>query len=243
MKEIPILEFRNINKSFKDKTVLKDLDLSVYSKDILALAGKSGSGKSTLMKVMIGFYKPDSGSIIYKGKNITDNVNELRKVVGFTTQENSFYENLTLIENLRYYAKLYDIHKKDLNSYLSSILKSVELYNSKDVLAGKVSGGMKRRLDFAISLVHEPDILVLDEPTTGLDPLLVKSFWDIIKKFRDKGKTIIVTSHIFEELDENCKRICVLDKGSFTEVGEIDKIKSKYNAAKLSEAFEKIVSK
>ncbi|MEM2138869.1 MAG: ABC transporter ATP-binding protein, partial [Candidatus Woesearchaeota archaeon] len=190
-----IIEFSNINKSFGNKKILANFNLKIHKSDVLGIIGKSGSGKSTLLNILLGIYKPDSGKILYKEKEI--NYNELKKIIGLTTQENSFYYKLSVYENMVYYANLYDVKKDNLKAYVIDLLKSVELDNSINLISEKLSGGMKRRLDFAISLLHEPEILILDEPTTGLDPLLVKQFWKIVNNYREKGKTIILVSHIF----------------------------------------------
>jgi len=139
----------------------------------------------------------------------------LRKIVGLTTQENSFYDKLSVYENMRYYSNLYRVEKtdKELGEHIKSVLKSVELDNAINMIAENLSGGMKRRLDFAISILHEPELLILDEPTTGLDPILVKQFWEIVRKVSKQGKTIVVISHIFEEIKENCSKACILSKG------------------------------
>lgn len=235
----PILEFKGINKRFGQKQVLRGLSLKIFKKDCFALVGRSGAGKSTLMKILIGFYKPDSGKVIYDGEDISGDLNKLRKIIGFTTQENSFYEELSVIENMKYYSRLYELNKKD--EELTSILRAVGLDNAKDIMAGRISGGMKRRLDFAISLIHDPEILILDEPTTGLDPILVEAFWEIIQDIRKKGKTIIVTSHIFEELEKNCNQIGILEKGKFSVVDSISSLKRRCKTDSLAKAFKKVI--
>ncbi|MEM3374032.1 MAG: ABC transporter ATP-binding protein [Candidatus Woesearchaeota archaeon] len=208
-----IIEFSNISKSFGKKKIIDNFNLKIYKGDVLGIIGKSGSGKSTLLNILMGIYKPDDGKILYKGKEI--NYNKLKKIIGLTTQENSFYYKLSVYENMVYYANLYDVKKEYLKDYILDILKSVELDNSLNTIAEKLSGGMKRRLDFAISLLHEPEILILDEPTTGLDPLLVKQFWKIVNNYNKKGKTIILVSHIFPEILENCNKVCLLSKGRY----------------------------
>lgn len=208
-----VIEFKNICKTFGKKEILKNFNLNIYEGEIIGIIGKSGSGKSTLLNILMGVYIPNSGEILFKGEKI--NHNKLKKIIGLTTQENSFYYKLSVYENMKYYANLYDIKKENLKEYILKILRDVELENSINVIAEKLSGGMKRRLDFGISLLHEPEILILDEPTTGLDPLLVKQFWKIVKKISEKGKTIIVVSHIFSEIIENCNRVCLLSKGKY----------------------------
>ncbi|MBT3408499.1 ABC transporter ATP-binding protein [archaeon] len=215
-----IIEFKDITKAFGSKKILDNVNLKISKGDIFGIIGPSGSGKSTLMKVLMGIYKPTSGSIYFKEKEVLKDSNFLLKVTGLTTQENSFYYKLTVKENMHYYANLNSVqmNKKDLDVHINKILRSVNLYDSKDKLAQNISGGMKRRLDFAISLVHNPELLILDEPTTGLDPKLVDQFWKIIKEVSKEGKTIIVISHIFSELEKNCNKAGILYNGKIKSV-------------------------
>jgi ABC-2 type transport system ATP-binding protein len=242
MKPVPILKFENISKKFGDRQILSNLNLEIYNGDAIALIGRSGGGKSTLMKILIGFHKQDEGKIYFKGIDVSKDIESLRKIVGYTTQDNSFYGKLTVYENMLYYAKLYGVNKKDLGKplkqHIHEILEEVELANHKNSIAESMSGGMQRRLDFAISMLHNPELLILDEPTTGLDPLLVQQFWNIVNKIRKQGKTILVSSHIFSELEENCTKAAVLDKGKIVKVIEIDKLGRK----KLYDQFRSIVT-
>ena len=216
-----LIEFKDVVKEFKNNKVLNGLSLDIEKGEVFGIIGKSGCGKSTLLKVLIGVYSIDSGSIVFDGRDVTNKANKLKRFVGVTTQENSFYEKLTIYENMAYYANLNKV--KAARKHIDSILESVGLLKSRNQLAGSISGGMKRRLDFAISLVHDPSLLVLDEPTTGLDPLLVKQFWKVVEKVRSKGKTVIVISHLFSELQESCKRIGILHDGVIKKIITVGK--------------------
>lgn len=214
-KKESLIEFSGICKSFSGKKILDSISLKIEKGDIFGLLGRSGSGKSTLLNILLGIYRPDSGKITFKDRDITYDSSYLRKIVGLTTQDNSFYEKLTVYENMSYYANLYNIGKNnnELRKHINSILDSVSLSESANTIAEKLSGGMKRRLDFAVSIVHDPELLILDEPTTGLDPILVGQFWEIVQKVSKTGKTVIVISHIFPEIKENCNKACILNKG------------------------------
>lgn len=208
------LKISNVKKSFGDNSVLKGINLEVKGSEIVGLVGKSGCGKSTLLKILTGYYKPDAGSIFLNNKKLSRNIMELRKVVGYTTQENSFYEKLSVIENMRYYAKLYGIPCKMQEQRINQILRRVGLLKNRNILSENISGGMKRRLDFAISLVHNPDILILDEPTAGLDPLLIDQFWSIVKDVvSQENKVVIMASHILSEIEKYCTKVAVIDNG------------------------------
>lgn len=217
-----MLSVKNIKKSFSGKTILKDISLSAKELEIIGLIGKSGCGKSTFLKILVGYHKADSGSIEFNGKDVSRNPMILKKIVGYTTQENSFYEKLSVIENMRYYSNIYDVQKDVRESRIKELLTDVGLYEHRDKMAENISGGMKRRLDFAISLVHDPKILILDEPTTGLDPLLIDQFWNIVQKVVKKGKKIaIISSHILPELEKNCTKAIFMNNGEI--VKELEK--------------------
>jgi ABC-2 type transport system ATP-binding protein len=220
----PLIIFENVVKRFNTHRVLDDISLEIKKGEVFGIIGRSGCGKSTLLKVLIGAYRVNSGRIIYDGKDVTNNPDKIKDFVGITTQENSFYDKLTVYENLKYYANLNNVRLG--KARLHEILDSVGLLNNKNKIAGDMSGGMKRRLDFAISLVHNPKLLILDEPTTGLDPLLVKQFWKVVESVRREGKTIIVISHLFSELEDSCDRIGIMNKGRIERILPVKEKKS-----------------
>ncbi len=215
----PLLEIKEVSKSFGKRRVIDSLSLDLYPGEIVGLVGRSGCGKSTLIKILVGYYKADSGKIIFNGRDVTKHFNKVKEIVGYTTQENSFYEKLTVHENMVYYANLYNVGISARRERINHLLRAVELYGSKDVLAGNISGGMKRRLDFAISLLHNPKLVILDEPTTGLDPVLVENFWKIVEEIvRAQGITVLVSSHLLPEIKEHCSKAAVMSKGKVKEI-------------------------
>lgn len=223
-KEVPIIEFRGVSKRFGKKTVLDDINLSIREGELFSIIGRSGSGKSTLMKVFLGIHRPNKGRVFFEGKDITRKHDQLRTLIGLTTQENSFYDRLSVFENMKYYGNLFGVNlpRRAMKEEIIRILKDVELDKELKTLGKDLSGGMKRRLDFAISLMHDPKILILDEPTTGLDPILVEQFWKVVKRVAKKGKTIVVISHIFPELEANCDRACILHRGKIKKIVDIN---------------------
>ena len=208
-----IIKFKNITKVFNSVKILNNLSLEVYKNEIVALIGESGCGKSTMLKILIGFYPPDLGEIFYNNSNITHNFYKIRRVAGYVSQENSFYEKLTIEENLRFFAKLYNVKKQEINHRINVLLDLTNLSIHKKILADKISGGMKRRLEFAIALVHNPQLLILDEPFAGLDIKIRDELWHVIKKIKRSGVTVIITTHLLNCSQKNCDRIVILSKG------------------------------
>ncbi|MFO8016862.1 MAG: ABC transporter ATP-binding protein [Candidatus Woesearchaeota archaeon] len=213
----PLLSLKSISKSFGKRKVLDSLSFDLLPNDIVGLVGRSGSGKSTLIKILVGYYSPDNGRIMYGKRDITRRFHKVKGIVGYTTQENSFYDKLTVQENMHYYANLYSIPFRKRKDRIKELLQAVRLNGARNVLAGDVSGGMKRRLDFAISLLHEPKVVILDEPTTGLDPVLVTNFWKIVTEIANKQSiTVLVSSHSLSEVKEYCNKAAVLHGGKIS---------------------------
>jgi ABC-2 type transport system ATP-binding protein len=230
--------FDKITKQFGTKTVIDKLTLSIYKHEIFGIIGRSGAGKSTLLKMLIGFYPVTSGKILFQGKVLKGP--EIKMHVGFCTQENSFYPELTVHENLSYYGKLYEI--ADFKKRETELLTLMNITSSKDVVASQLSGGMKRRLDFAISLIHKPQLLILDEPTTGLDPITEKAIWDLIKNLSSQGISIIIISHMLEYVGEYCHRVGFLANGTIVLDTTPAALKKKYHSKSFCDIFAEVLA-
>jgi len=207
------INFQDVEKFYRKQKVINKLTLSIHNKELYGLVGPSGCGKSTLIKLLLGIQFVNSGSIYYDKQNITNKPAILKKIVGYCTQENSFYSELTVEENFTYYGRMYHLPLAILKERTQELLSLTGLQFSRKRLAQSLSGGMKRRLDFGIALVHDPDILILDEPTTGLDPILREKIFQLIKDINMKGKTVILISHHLSYLQRYCTRIGIMDQG------------------------------
>lgn len=238
-----LIKFTNVKKRFGKKEVLDSVNLSIPEGKITGIIGASGEGKTTILKILMGFYKPTHGEITYAKRKISKESKEMKKTFGFSTEDGSFHERLTVYENLSHFARLHHLPKKRIKERAEELMELVGLTYAKKTLAGNLSMGMKKRLDVAISLMHEPKILIMDEPTADLDPLLRSHMLELIKKIRDRGTTIILTTQILGEMDKICDRIAILFKKNVIEQGSPEKIKSKYSARDLEEVFNEIFSK
>jgi ABC-2 type transport system ATP-binding protein len=237
--EGPILKITKLNKAFGRKAILKNINLDVYQGEILGIIGASGSGKTTLLNTLIGFVQPDEGKVLFKAQkaininkeeyqSFSSNEKSVKNMYGFAAQFPSFYEKLTVKENLEYFGELYDLSKDTRKANSETLMKLMDLQNSSNVLAKNLSGGMERRLDIACAMMHNPKILILDEPTADLDPFLRNNIWNLIEKINKKGTTIILSSHHLSELETLCSRIAILKHGKILGLGTTKELKEKF---------------
>ncbi|MFH1588939.1 MAG: ABC transporter ATP-binding protein [archaeon] len=237
----PIFKVQNIVKRFGDHVVLENVSFEVKKGEIFGLIGASGSGKTTLLNLIIGFHRPDQGDILFRFEHLLDfqkasafrsvfkKGNTVKEIYGFASQQPSFYLNLTLRENLEYFGSLYNLSSDALKINVETLLNLMDLKYYEDLPAKSLSGGMERRLDIACALIHDPAVLILDEPTADLDPVLREHIWTLIKKINKKGTTIIIASHHLIELEDLCSRIAILKDKKIIDVASPDAIKNKYS--------------
>lgn len=231
-----IIKFEGASKVFGGLTVLDGINLEINKGEIFGIIGLSGSGKTTLLNALIGFIELDSGDIQYrfpalnnKFYSVFKKPTPLRKDFGFSSQDPSFYSKLTSEENLDHFGSLYYLPNSLREKNVRSILKLTELWDSKDTLAQNISGGMQKRLSIACSMIHNPSVLVLDEPTADLDPFLRHDMYELIKQINMQGTTVIITSHFLSEMEGLCHRIGILHKGKIVETGTTDELKDMYS--------------
>ncbi len=232
----PIVKIRGVSKSFGKKLVLDKVSLDINEGEIFGIIGTSGAGKTTLLQAMVGFYQIDKGEISYKkdGAGVLNYLTlekdpSLKQTIGFSTQSPSFYDKLTVKENLEYFSKLYEIPAQYIPQRTKKIVELVELTGEENTLGEELSGGMQKRLDIACSLIHDPEILILDEPTADLDPLLRKHIWTLIRKINLLGKTVIISSHFLDEIDELCSRIAIIYDKTAAHVGTAEDLRHNYS--------------
>ncbi len=231
-----IIKINNVSKDYKNIKALNNINLSINEGELYGLLGVNGAGKTTLLKILSGLTNASSGDFIVDGF-ANNNMDEIKRIIDISPQESAVAKNLTVLENLKFFQDLYN--QKDEN-YLKEIIDDLGLNEVINQRAKTLSGGYQRRLSIALGLISKPKILLLDEPTLGLDVIARRELWKIVNKF--KGKiTIILTSHYLEEIEALCDRVAILSKGNLLIEGTIDEIKEKTNESSFEEAFVKIV--
>lgn len=223
-----IIKINNLRKCFKDIVAVNDLSFKVKKGEFFAFLGINGAGKSTTISIMCGELKRDGGSVEIDGKNIDDDMLEIRKKLGVVYQNNVLDKALTVYDNLKFRASLYGIYGDEFNKRLDLMASMLDFKDLYKRCYGKLSGGQKRRVDIARALIHKPEILILDEPTTGLDPQTRKLVWKVINKLRIEEKlTVFLTTHYMEEVNY-ADYIVMLNKGNIVACGTPIELKNKY---------------
>lgn len=212
---------RGLTKRFGEKTVVNDISLSVRKGEIMGFLGPNGSGKTTTIRMMCGLLEPTAGEGIVLGHDIRRNRRAIKREVGYMTQRFSFYEDLTIAENLRFVAGLYGM--KQARRVVRDTLEDLGLSGRRDQLAGSLSGGWKQRLALAACIMHRPQLLMLDEPTAGVDPKARRDFWDEIHARAEDGLTVLVSTHYMDEA-ERCHRIAYISYGNLLAQGTVAEV-------------------
>ena len=225
-----VLEINNLTKYYDCKKVLDDLNIKIKQGEIYGLLGANGAGKTTTINIICGLLNQNSGTILIDGQKINS---QTKYKLGIATQENLLYTQLTCAENLRFFGQLYGLTGTKLTSAIHYCLDAVKLTDNKDTIVENLSGGMQRRLNMAIALIHTPKLLILDEPTTGLDIEIRYEIWQLILRLKEQGMTILLTTHLLDEAEKLCDRIGILKAGKIIQEGDLTRLKTIIPAQEL----------
>ncbi|EGT5370349.1 ABC transporter ATP-binding protein [Clostridioides difficile] len=223
-----ILSIQNVTKKYGEKVIIENENFSVYKGDILGFIGPNGAGKSTSINIISTLVSPDNGSILFHGQDISSNRLNYKKSLGIVPQDLAIYEDLNAYDNVAFFCSLYGIRGIELKEKVKKALEFVGLWDRRKDLPSKFSGGMKRRLNIACAITHEPELLIMDEPTVGIDPQSRNKILEAVKELNRTGTTVIYTSHYMEEIEALCNRIVLLDKGNVIEDLSKNDYKAKY---------------
>ncbi len=230
------VEVTELAKVIKERIIVDRISFTVQEGECFGLLGSNGSGKTTTFNMLSGLLLPSSGTMVILGKDVKEMLKS-RPEIGFVTQENSFYETLTVSENLEFFASQFGIPSGEGKARARRLLEQMKLTEKSNVLASKLSGGMKRRLNIACSLIHDPKIVFLDEPTVGLDPVVRREIWSVIEGLHAMKKTIIITSHYMDEIEHLCDKVAIMFGGRIVAHGTPAELKSRYKLKQMEDIF------
>jgi len=221
-----LIEAKGIKKYYKKVRAVDGIDLEIRQGEILGILGPNGAGKSTAISVISSLIRPDGGDVFFKGESILKNPAAIRRVMGIVPQEVALYPDLSAAENLKFFGKLYGLRGEKLKTRMQEVLDLLELNGRAKDAVKNYSGGMKRRVNIGAALLHHPEVLIMDEPTVGIDPQSRSHILDTVKALNQKGMTIIYTSHYMEEVEHLCDRIYVMDHGKVIASGTKEDLKN-----------------
>ena len=233
----PAIVIENITKKFEEVTAVDGLSLTIDRGELFGLLGPNGSGKTTTINMLCGLLVPTTGSVEVGGYNVRKEPNKIKELIGVSPQETAVYPYLTGKENIELFANLHAMPKEKLKRNVDELLQKLSLKDHAKRRAGKYSGGMMRRINLAMALVHDPEIAFLDEPTVGMDPQSRRAVWDFIRELRKQNKTVLLTTHYMEEAEELCDRVGIIDYGKLISLGSPQQLKKQFKAKNLEEVF------
>ncbi|SHI79865.1 ABC-2 type transport system ATP-binding protein [Lutispora thermophila DSM 19022] len=220
-----ILEVKNLIKRYGDTLAVDNISFSIKEGEIFGLLGPNGAGKTTAIDTVIGIRDADKGEINIFGKDMKKHASEIKKYIGIVPQDIAIYPDLTAYENVEFFGRLYDLKGSLLKARVEEVLEFTGLLDQKKQFVRNFSGGMKRRLNIACALVHRPKLIIMDEPTVGIDPQSRNHIIESVKKMRNEGSTIIYTSHYMEEVEQLCSYIAIMDHGKIIARGSKEELK------------------
>ena len=230
------IKAENITKTFGDFTAVDHISFEVTKGEIFGFLGANGAGKTTAMRMFSGLSIPTSGTATVAGFDVYKETEKIKKNIGYMSQKFSLYGNLTVKENLNFFGGIYGIPRKDLKIKRDELIKELGLENEKNKLVSQLPLGWKQKLAFSVAIFHEPQIVFLDEPTGGVDPVTRRQFWNMIYEASDRGITIFVTTHYMDEA-EYCDRVSIMVDGKIAALDTPAQLKTQFNAQNMDDVF------
>jgi ABC-2 type transport system ATP-binding protein len=239
MNQEKIITVQNLTKSFGVFTAVKGISFDVYKGEIFGFLGANGAGKTTAMKMLIGISKPSSGKAIVAGFDVIEHTERVKKSIGYMSQKFSLYDDLTIKENITFFGGIYGLSRKNIKQKMNELITELSLQDVANKLVGSLPLGWKQKLSFSIALLHDPQIVFLDEPTGGVDPITRRQFWEMIYAQANKGTTIFVTTHYMDEA-EYCDRVSIMVDGVIEALDTPKKLKEQFKVGTMNDVFLKL---
>lgn len=231
-----VIQTENLTKKFGDFTAVNQITFNVRKGEIFGFLGANGAGKTTAIKMLIGISKPSSGKARVAGYDVYKETEKIKKSIGYMSQKFSLYEDLTIKENIQLFGGIYGLSDNEISTRKNQLLKNLSLEKDAEKLVGSLPLGWKQKLAFSIAIFHSPQIVFLDEPTGGVDPITRRQFWDMIYEAAHNGITVFVTTHYMDEA-EYCNRVSIMVDGSIEALDSPSELKKNYNANSMEEVF------
>lgn len=236
------VEIRNLVKKFGNFTAVNNISFDVYKGEIFGFLGANGAGKTTAIRILCGLSLPTSGEGTVAGFSINNQQEDIKKHIGYMSQRFSLYSDLKVWENIELFGGIYGLDDKQIALKTDSMLKALDLEDSRNMYVRDMPLGWKQKLAFSIAMVHDPQVVFLDEPTGGVDPVTRRNFWEMIYEAASRGVTVFVTTHYMDEA-EYCDRVSVMVDGVVEALGAPAELKKLYSAANMDEVFTKIAGR
>lgn len=236
MNEIPVIQVRNLTKRFGTFTAVDNISFEVQKGEIFGFLGANGAGKTTALRMLCGLSKPTEGEAIIAGFDIHKDTEKIKRSIGYMSQKFSLYEDLTVVENIQFFGGIYGLSKKEIQQRTPGLIEKLGLTAESDKLVSSLPLGWKQKLAFSVAIFHHPEIVFLDEPTGGVDPITRRQFWDLIYEASDNGITIFVTTHYMDEASY-CHRITMMVDGVIKALDTPSNLKTQYHAASIDAVF------
>jgi len=234
-----VIEVKNLTKMFGDFTAVDAISFIVKKGEIFGFLGANGAGKTTAMKMLIGISSPTSGGATVAGFDVLKHAEDVKKNIGYMSQKFALYDDLTVKENITFFGGIYGLSRKKIEEKRCQLVEELGLQEVVNQLVGSLPLGWKQKISFSVSLLHEPKIVFLDEPTGGVDPITRRQFWEMIYQSANKGTTIFVTTHYMDEA-EYCDRVSIMVNGKIEALDTPKKLKETYKANDMNEVFLKL---
>lgn len=239
MPETYTIESEGLTKKFGTFTAVDKISFQVKRGEIFGFLGANGAGKSTAMRMFCGLLKPSGGKARVAGYDVFTESEKIKRNIGYMSQRFSLYEDLTPVENIKFYGGIYGLNKQQIRDRTDSLIGQLNLQDVQNTLVGSLPLGWKQKLAFSVALVHNPDIVFLDEPTGGVDPVTRREFWELIYKAAEAGTTVFVTTHYMDE-SEYCDRISIMVDGRIEELGSPAELKTRFDVMTMDDVFLKL---
>ena len=242
-----MIHVENLTKSFSDLkqgklNALERVSFDVQPGEIFGLLGPNGAGKTTCLRILSTVLKPSAGKAIVAGHDVALHPERVRACIGFMSNNTGIYDRMTAWEMVEYFGRLYGIEEAELQTRLDTIFTTLQMQEFRDVLGSKMSTGMKQKVSIARTIIHDPPVLIFDEPTAGLDVLVARAVLKAIESLREQGKCIIFSTHIMREVEKLCDRIAIIHRGHILAMGSIAELEQQYHEADMEELFFELIS-